>query len=330
MRNVGFKKSLKELDSSFIKIDRSENRITVQFHNPSILDFIKSSINENKSIIEELCESIIFFNQCEHILDFITPEFFEKLLDSMLRTFKNKDCTVHHVITIGENSEEYKEQAIISLESRIIFAIGVWHKFDKKERLLQLIQSMLLFYTELIEQENGKIDPRPTYEMDTSELADFIGILSMNKIQISNRLFVLLEPYFLKEINHPHHFKNAINFIKISPRPISAEVLINLKKQFEEQYQYYLKELNPKYVLNNDSLFSPFETDEYISLLKEIGEFFDIDISEGICKLEEIKIKLEKEMEEPDPDFSYESWRDDKETYEIDEEINKIFSYLDK
>jgi hypothetical protein len=216
------------------------------------------------------------------------------------------------------------------LEPRIIFAINVWCKFDKNERSFQVIQSMLLFYTELIERQNGKIDPRPTYEMDTNELAEFIGILAMNKIHISNRLFVLLEPYFLMGIDHPRHFKNAINFIKISPRPISAEVLIILKKQFEEQYQYYLNELDPKYVLNNDSLFSPFDIDEYISLLKEIGEFFDIDISEGICKLEEIKIKFEKDMEEPDPDLAYESWRDDKVTYEIDEEINKIFSYLDK
>lgn len=328
--NLAFRKSLKELDGSFIKIDKSENRITIQFDNPSILDFMKNFINENKSIIWELCESIIFFNQCEHNFDFITLESIEKLLDSMLRTFKNKDCDVHHALAIKKNYEEYKEQAIISLESRIIFTINIWIKFNKNERLFQLIQSMLLYYSELLEQQDGEIDPRPTYEMDTNELAEFIGILSTNKIQISDRLFVLLEPYFLLGISHPRHFKNAINFIKISPRPISAEVLINLKQQFEVQYQYYLKELDPKYVLNNDSLFSPAEIDEYISLLKEIGEFFEIDILEGICKLEEIKIQFEKDMEEPDTDLPYGSWRDDRAIYDTDEEINKIFSYLDK
>ena len=37
-----FRKSLKELAGSFIEIDRSENRIIVQFHNPSILDFMEN------------------------------------------------------------------------------------------------------------------------------------------------------------------------------------------------------------------------------------------------------------------------------------------------
>jgi hypothetical protein len=139
-----------------------------------------------------------------------------------------------------------------------------------------------------------------------------------------------LEPYFLEGIDHPHHFKNAIEFIKISPRQISLNTLINLKKQFEKYYKYYLGEMNPEYVLNNDSLVSPYETDEHISLLREIGEFFDFDISEGISKLEEIKIKVEEYMAESiDDDFAYESRRDDKAIQDSEEEINRIFCHLD-
>lgn len=180
---------------------------------------------------------------------------------------------------------------------------------------------------------NGKIDPRPTYEQETTELAQFIEGLSKNGIPISEKLFALLEPYFLKRIDSLHKFKSAIIFVKISPYPIPEDVLINLKKQFEEYYQYYLGELDPKYVLENNSLVMPFHEEVYthINLLKEIGDFFDIDISHGICILEEIKTKLEEASAEyiNGPDFAYESWRDDKAMYDDEAEIDKIFSYLD-
>jgi hypothetical protein len=297
---------------------------------------MQNYLKENKSIIAELFESIIFFSQCEFIFEFIKPEYFEKLLDSMLRTFKLKDCCEHNIFTVEEEPHEKnkqgEEQDISSIEYHIIFAIHVWCKTSKTERSFQVIQEMLLFYTEFIEQRNGKIDPRPNYELDSNELAEFIEVLSTNKIPISEKLFVLLEPYFLR-VDGLNNYKNAIIFIKMSPYPISENILINLKKQFEEYYQYYLRELNPKYVLEYDSLVMPFEDEinRHIGLLKEIGEFFDIDISQGICKLEAIKIKLEEIEAESinDPDLAYESWRDDKAIYDEEEEIDKIFSYLD-
>lgn len=142
-----FRKSLKELDGNFIKIDSSEHRTTIEFHNPSILDFMNNYLRENKSVIEELCDSIIFFEQCEYIFELITPENLEKLLDSMSRTFKCKDCGVTHLyVTATEpdkEDEDYKEQAVTSFECRIIFAINVWNKYNKNRRSFQLIEQLL-------------------------------------------------------------------------------------------------------------------------------------------------------------------------------------------
>ncbi len=333
-----FRKSLKELEGSFIEFDRSKYRITVMFKNPSIRDFMQNHLKENRLLFEDLLNSITFFDQCQNLLEFITPKYLGKLLDCMSSTFKYKDCCVMHVDEIGgtpEENREYKEEAVVSLESRIVFTISVWNKFNKSEIAFKLIQKMLLSYAEIIDELNGQIDPRPTYEMDTSELAEFIGVLSINEIPISKKLYELLEPYFLKGIDGLRNYKNAINFIKLDPDHNSHGALMNLKEEFENYYQYYLRELNPEYVFKYDSLIMPFEEeiDEHISLLKEIGDIFNIDISFGISKLEKIRVMLvERKIESTNnPDSAYETSRDEKATYnDNEEEINNIFSHLDK
>lgn len=76
------------------------------------------------------------------------------------------------------------------------------------------------------------------------------------------------------------------------------------------------------------------ELDRHITILKEIGAFFNIDISNGICKLEDLKIKIQLEEARAEsissPDSPHESWMDDTTKDDNEEEINKIFSYLDE
>lgn len=58
-----FKKTLKELESTFIEISNQRGELIVQFQNPSIQDFIVAYVNENNEIIDLFLDSASFFNQ---------------------------------------------------------------------------------------------------------------------------------------------------------------------------------------------------------------------------------------------------------------------------
>jgi Restriction endonuclease len=64
LNEVEFNKSLKECESTFIKIEKIENnRIIIDFQNPSIKDFLIFYLKTHKEQVKHLINSSIFFNQ---------------------------------------------------------------------------------------------------------------------------------------------------------------------------------------------------------------------------------------------------------------------------
>ncbi|GEM_PF-2456873 len=59
-----FKDSLKELEGTFIKIEKDiKENIVIEYQNPSIQDFLVNYLRENKDLIQDLIEQAIFYNQ---------------------------------------------------------------------------------------------------------------------------------------------------------------------------------------------------------------------------------------------------------------------------
>jgi len=62
-----FSKALNELEGNFIRIERSDSRLVVTFHNPSIIDFLNDWISAHSEDVNELLSSAIFFEQVERL-----------------------------------------------------------------------------------------------------------------------------------------------------------------------------------------------------------------------------------------------------------------------
>jgi hypothetical protein len=62
--NIDFEKALKELTGSFIKIEKDRRNVNaIEFHNPSISDFVQSYFLNNMDIIESLIKKCICLDQ---------------------------------------------------------------------------------------------------------------------------------------------------------------------------------------------------------------------------------------------------------------------------
>ena len=85
-----FQKALRELDGNFIKTDRSSSDIVVQFHNPSIQDFMEVHLTANLNDVAELLESAAFADQAVklcHIVDG-PQDILDLAFTSIARTFR--------------------------------------------------------------------------------------------------------------------------------------------------------------------------------------------------------------------------------------------------
>jgi hypothetical protein len=52
---------LKELEGSFVRIERKDAMAIVGFHNPSVLDFLESHLAGNEQVLRDLCDGIVFY-----------------------------------------------------------------------------------------------------------------------------------------------------------------------------------------------------------------------------------------------------------------------------
>jgi hypothetical protein len=64
---TSFKSALNELEGNFIRIDRSESRLSVSFHNPSVLDFLKQRFSQSDRDVADLIRSAVFFEQLQRL-----------------------------------------------------------------------------------------------------------------------------------------------------------------------------------------------------------------------------------------------------------------------
>ena len=55
--------ALRELDGSFVASSRASENIALQFHNPSVEDFIKGHLRRSRSDAPDLLASVLFFDQ---------------------------------------------------------------------------------------------------------------------------------------------------------------------------------------------------------------------------------------------------------------------------
>ena len=130
-----FKLALKELESNFVRINRSVESLVVGFHNPSIRDFLVSFLQENTLYVEGLINSASYFEQIIRLwgggMDLGGPSKTRCALEGMEhglgeainRLLDSQDCRLVYVQTRGKMVA--KERITVPIETRAIYALDI-------------------------------------------------------------------------------------------------------------------------------------------------------------------------------------------------------------
>ena len=123
-----FANALKQLDGSFIRTRRSHAEIIIDFHNPSIRDFISRRIGNDIPLVIDLMEAALYYEQISHLLRLnhdgkceLKPSGILSdgpvLRSAIVRTIGNRSPLFHVVRNI--NREEWLERDSANIGQRL-------------------------------------------------------------------------------------------------------------------------------------------------------------------------------------------------------------------
>jgi len=304
-----FDQSLKESESTFIKINKRGTRQFIEFQNPSIKDFMNNYIEYHSDIIDEFLLSAVYFEQCKN------PKFTAEGVkqDNIIACFKN---TLHsdscRITFFHENSNIVTFIPKDKLFSdRICFALGVILKFEKS-----FATSALHFILDEFECDILKIDKEG--------VVDVIKRLGESNVSIERKeeLITLAKNYLVKDINETLEIKYIIDFISLCPDKISNAEIERIKKilgtTIQNDIDYYVNEVNDTDEIN-----------QFADILREIEDFFEEEMGVYIEELDEKCNEIYSQCDDNDDDDRYEQYREDRALGEnVDTQIDEMFNTL--
>lgn len=117
-----FTSALRELEGSFIRIERKDKTSIVGFHNPSVLDFLESYLAENEQVLRDLCDSVVFYDQFKGLCllrgDMPTHEHMAEIIGrdpELLR--KGLVRTVEHPLQKMHIMKDMRGNTVVGVES---------------------------------------------------------------------------------------------------------------------------------------------------------------------------------------------------------------------
>lgn len=308
---IEFKKSIKELENTFIKIGKDTiNQLAVEYQNPSVQDFLVFYFIEFADYIKDIINSAIYFNQLFKIFSLEKP---------------SSSILVSNKILL---SEELKKMLLTKLINEFDFLnsttlIGSNYSIWKKEhfsdivKLNEIDKSLTISaYPELREFMKAKfeilIEP---IELEGKELSCYI-----------NLLYEFYSDFEIDGLKMIKQFADNINEL------VEIEELERLESFFPTEYETFIKgdkEFAEKIstIIANEADNVDDDFEEKLIEITTIAEKFKIDIKEMKMKIE---TKIEEKNEyENNYDWDSENINDPAIKKEDDNEtIKNIFDSL--
>jgi hypothetical protein len=310
---------LKELESNFICINKNGDNLLIEFHNPSIRDFLSNYIRENSQVVRELIISGIYFEQIVRLWGSIfesdesikTTQMLavirKDLGDAVKRLLRSKDCRLkdfyeysgHHLIV-------RKVRETVPLEARALYALDVAYK-------LGLNKLSDWVFTALVNQFS--------VGMHRPGLNTLLGHISKKGISPPKRFLEAVKELLLKKLGDLDDFESAIVFTRVLPENIAECELDSIRNEFESSYEQLVDKLS-----SNES--DPDTLREYADKLKDLGEDLGIDVEYEYDLLRDQATENEEETNEDDPK-TFDSWRGAaSEVERTEDEIHSMFDSL--
>jgi hypothetical protein len=285
-----FEKGLRELDGNFIKISRVGGDDLVEFHNPSVNDFMENYLAKSPNEVRDLISGSEFFDQlvqlwkgCKGVrfrgIDLNSRDFFKALK----RTFVFPTCS----ITVGERALGRKYD---SPELRTLFIVECSQAITNVDGTSVIDYSISLITDRVKEGFGHKPD-----------LVRLLSKLGPNLTKDEQNFFLAAKRYLIQELDHISDFDSLSDFLVKFPESLSENERDRAKVRFEgycERYDIY-EETDP------DSIRALAEQ------IDAVSEVFDVDASDLRSELRqrarEIDNEISSRYEEDLPDD--EAWQ---------------------
>jgi hypothetical protein len=161
-----FRKSLKVLDGTMVRIAPESTNLKIEYHNPSINDYMRQYIFDSDLILLRLLNSIDTFEKLRHIWLYFDrwrtareklelPEIRDVIIKMAIRLFKDdiarassgttirQDQVFGHSITTLEIAEEVDSDQIRELINEWFCSISIYEVFPDVDDLVALMKEML-------------------------------------------------------------------------------------------------------------------------------------------------------------------------------------------
>jgi hypothetical protein len=289
-----FEHAIKELDGNFVRTDLVSNERVIDFHNPSVNDYIDSYLGESPNEIADLLQTSVFFEQFQQLWsllrenrstwppgrndDFVAV-FSQRFMAPSCRGF----CTYSQGQLIGTPHSD------ISFERRMAFALEIDESLGTQasKELLGLLVTNL-----------GK-----RIEAGEAHKAGLLNLLPAldKRTKISKSIFASAQQFLTGRLEDFEDFSNASNFVKKFPGAIADEELDRIRQEFYE----FSRDYADIWDRDPDVLRSTAED------ITAVGQRLQIDVSDWADPLFQKADEMEREREsEPEPEDSDRGWPD--------------------
>lgn len=299
--SLAYKKSLKELENTFLTIDRKYGKEPlINYQNPSIQDFLVNYVNKDESLKNDLIKTTTY-------------------LDLTLRLFSNNDIlkSKHH-LELSPKLSQSLERKIYSDFDKLEYKGKSWiGRKSKEDATIFKLDSIV---THAKPKEGDSLNSFVIDKLKELLYSKKIAKSSHSFIELINRyssdLEIELKPILEHLVGVVDDYEELIEFSRL--REINEDVY---DKFIEENSDDCDKMVEGIVELIYDNADDDFE--EAIESLENIESEFGYVVD---YEIGEIRSKMEEPKEEDD--FDYEAWKDRKLDRESDISENQMIQEL--
>lgn len=310
-RSRDFDSALKELDGNFIKINIAMNDHLVDFHNPSVRDFLDLYLLEDVDVVGDLIEGACFWGQLQRLWSGRRNKQFRGVIQYQSKFIQKIaeliDSPVVDFITIDSQDKNPRIiREMESLEERVGFVIEIADKLKNKQ-IVSLARELLV------------VSKQRLFSLDADRRDFFRLLVKVQGSRFSYReqdVSLMGSMVFSEELNDVYDFAVLGDFVANYPGAIPNEKLEMLRSDFGVFCETF----------DSAAVSDPDELRRRATQFDEISVKLDVDVEEAADRLRAIADALEEGAPDSKPDDDWEpDWEPDVPK---EESVDEMFDRL--
>jgi ABC-type oligopeptide transport system ATPase subunit len=291
-----YEHALKELDGNFVQTNLVGEDSVIEFHNPSINDYLDSYLAESPHDVADLVQSAAFFEQFEQLWSGQSETRFSKVerdsdrfVEALSERFLAPSCGIYR---LGDGSGRIigMRHRNLSFEERMLFGVEV------EDRLATPAAHALM--SRLVTTLSERIE---SGEAQKEALVNLLLALD-RRTKASKSVFTAAKQFFAHRLDEFEDFSSVARFVEKFPGTIDADDLDRIRQEFRRFSEGYtdVSERDPNILRG------------IAEEITTVGRQLEVDVSEWADPLFQEADKIESgRPSDPEPDDSDRSWLDD-------------------